>query len=57
MNLLIEFILPWRLLNCFKFLGGGIITMALTFLGSIYIPRLETMNPNNLPKVTPNAHF
>jgi len=31
--------------------------MAFIFLGSTSITLFETMNPNNFPEVTPNAHF
>jgi len=57
MNLLTKFILAWILLNYIRFLGGGMLIMTFTFLRSTSIPLLETMKPNNLPKVTPKEHF
>ena len=37
--------------------GKGIFSIALILSGSMEVPFLETMWPNNLPSVTKNTHF
>lgn len=48
--------LPWNPFSSFRFFGGGISRMALTFTGSSSMPCFRTTNPRNLPDETPKKH-
>ena len=49
--------LPRKLLSCVSVVGGFIVVMAYTLLGSTFMPLWWTRNPRNFPAVTPKAHL
>ena len=49
--------LPVRRYNSFLFLGGGVSMTALTWSGLTSMPLWLTINPKNLPALTPKAHL
>ena len=56
-NLLKKIILPKNACNSLMFLGGWMFSMASILAGSILIPSLEIMCPNNLPSLSPKRLF
>jgi len=57
MNRFKAVILPVSCCSCLIVLGGCISRTSFIFSGLAYMPLYDTMNPNNFPYETPEAHL